>query len=122
MPHISSCLLLAESTIVGGAVLVSALRHGLAVRRSANYSLANALGSGAAGGFLGAACGTALCVVRDGTANPGGGWMAAWLLRLVPFGAIGIVEGAVLGLLTGIVVAWAVARRTRRSAGRGVSG
>ena len=113
--HISSCLLLAETAIVAGAVLVAVARHGLYLRRGANYSLAAALGSGAIGGLLGAAGGTALCVVRDGTSNPGGGWMAAWLFRLLPFGAIGIVEGALLGVVVGIAMAWIVARSTRRS-------
>src|SRR5918999_1716056 len=106
--HIRSCILIAEAAIVAGAALVSVVRHGLYVRRGANYSLANALGSGAAGGLLGAAGGTELCVVRDGTANPGGGWLAAWLFRLVPFGALGIVEGAVLGLLAGVAMALVV--------------
>jgi hypothetical protein len=113
--HISSCFLLAETAIVAGAILVAVVRHGIYLRRGANYSLAAALGSGAIGGLLGAAGGTALCVVRDGTANPGNGWIAAWLFRLLPFGAIGIVEGALLGVVAGIAMAWIVARSTRRS-------
>jgi hypothetical protein len=113
--HISSCFLIAETAIVAGAVLVAVVRHGLYLRRGANYSLAAALGTGAIGGLLGAAGGTALCVVRHGTSNPGGGWIAAWLFRLLPFGAIGIVEGAVLGVVVGILMAWIVARSTRRS-------
>jgi hypothetical protein len=113
--HIRSCLLVAEAAILIGAVLVAVVRHGLYLRRGANYSLAAALGSGAVGGFLGAAGGTALCVVRDGTANPGGGWVAAWLFRLLPFGALGIVEGALLGVVVGIAMAWIVARSARRS-------
>jgi hypothetical protein len=117
MPHIRSCLLVAESAIVGGAALISVARHALFLRRGGNYSLANALGSGAVGGFLGAAGGTALCVLRDGTANPGGGWMAAWAFRLVPFGALGIVEGALIGVIVGLAMAWAVSRRRRRSVG-----
>jgi hypothetical protein len=117
MPHIRSCLLIAEGAILGGAALVAVTRHALYIRRGANYSLANALGSGAVGGFLGAAGGTALCVVRDGTANPGGGWLSAWLFRLVPFGGIGIVEGALFGAIVGIAMAWAVSRRRRRSIG-----
>jgi hypothetical protein len=117
MPHIRSCLLIAEASMVGGAALVALARHGWYLRRGANYSLANALGSGAVGGFLGAAGGTALCVVRDGTSNPGGGWVAAWLLRLVPFGGLGIVEGAIIGLVVGIAMAWIVSRRARRSIG-----
>jgi hypothetical protein len=117
MPHIRSCLLLAESAIAGGAVLVAVGRHAWYLRRGANYSLASALGGGALGGFLGAAGGTALCVARDGTANPGGGWMSAWLFRLVPFGALGLVEGAVIGVIVGVAIAWIVSRRTRRSVG-----
>jgi hypothetical protein len=117
MPHIRSCILIAESAILGGAAIVAVARHALYLRRRANYSLANALGSGALGGFLGAAGGTALCVVRDGTANPGGGWLAAWLFRLLPFGALGIVEGAIFGVIIGIAMAWVVSRRVRRSAG-----
>lgn len=113
--HIRSCFLIAETAILAGATLVAVVRHGLFLRRGANYSLAAALGSGAIGGLLGAAGGTALCVVRDGTANPGNGWMAAWLFRLLPFGALGIVEGAVLGVVVGIAMAWIVARSTRRS-------
>lgn len=113
--HIRSCILIAEAAILGGAALVAVVRHGLYLRRGANYSLAAALGSGAIGGLLGAAGGTALCVVRDGTANPGGGWVAAWLFRLLPFGALGIVEGAVFGILVGITMAWIVSRSTRRS-------
>jgi hypothetical protein len=113
--HIRSCFLIAEAAILAGSALVAMARHGLSLRRGANYSLAAALGSGAIGGLLGAAGGTALCVVRDGTANPGGGWVAAWLFRLVPFGALGIVEGAVFGLVVGIAMAWIVARSARRS-------
>jgi hypothetical protein len=120
MPHIRSCLLIAEGAIVGGAALVAVVRHALHLRRGTNYSLANALGSGAVGGLLGAAAGTALCVVRDGTANPGGGWVAAWLFRLLPFGGLGIVEGAVVGLVVGIAMAWIVARSTRGSARAGM--
>jgi hypothetical protein len=115
--HISSCILIAEAAIFAGAALVAVARHGLHLRRGANYSLAAALGSGAIGGFLGAAGGTALCVVRDGTANPGGGWVAAWLFRLLPFGALGIVEGAVFGVVVGVAMAWIVSRSTRRSTG-----
>jgi hypothetical protein len=118
MPHIRSCILLAEGGILAGATLIAVVRHALHVRRGANYSLGNALGTGAIGGLLGAAAGTALCVVRDGTANPGGGWLAAWLFRLLPFGALGIVEGAVLGVVLGIAMAWLVARSARRAAGR----
>jgi hypothetical protein len=113
--HIRSCVLIAELAILFGAALVAVVRHGLYLRRGANYSLAAALGSGAIGGLLGAAGGTALCVVRDGTANPGGGWIAAWLFRLLPFGALGILEGAVVGLVVGIAMAWIVARSARRS-------
>src|SRR5918999_4944950 len=98
MAHISSCFLLAEGAIVTGAVLVSVARHALHLRRRENYSLAAALGSGSIGGVLGAAAGTALCVVRDGTSNPGGGWLAAWVFRLLPFGGLGLIEGAVIGL------------------------
>jgi hypothetical protein len=116
MPHFRSCLLIAEGAIVGGATLVALGRQAWSLRRGSTYSLASALGSGAIGGFLGAAGGTALCVVRDGTANPGGGWMPAWLFRLVPFGAIGIVEGAVIGVVVGVAVAWVVSRRKRPSA------
>jgi hypothetical protein len=115
MPHIRSCLLVAESAIVGGATLVALGRHAWYLRRGANYSLANALGSGAIGGFLGAAGGTALCVARDGTSNPGGGWMAAWLFRLLPFGGLGLVEGAIIGVVAGLAMAWVVSRRARRS-------
>ncbi|MFN2566621.1 MAG: hypothetical protein ABR499_16615 [Gemmatimonadaceae bacterium] len=115
MPHIRSCLLLAEGGIVAGAVLISVVRHALYLRRGANYSLADALGSGAIGGVLGSAAGTALCVVRDGTSNPGGGWVAAWLFRLLPFGGLGIVEGAVIGVVAGVAMAWFVARSARRS-------
>src|ERR687893_479949 len=110
MPHIRSCLLVAEGAIVGGATLVAVVRHAWYLRRGANYSLANALGSGAIGGLLGAAGGTALCVVRDGTANPGGGWMAAWLFRLLPFGGLGLVEGAAIGLVAGVAMAWFLTR------------
>lgn len=117
MAHIRSCVLLAESAIVGGAILVAAGRHAWHLRRGANYSLASALASGALGGFLGAAGGTALCVVRDGTANPGGGWMSAWLFRLLPFGGLGIVEGALIGVVVGVTIAWVVSRRARRSIG-----
>jgi hypothetical protein len=117
MAHFRSCVLIAEGAILGGAALVAMARHGLYLRRGANYSLANALGSGAVGGFLGAAGGTALCVVRDGTANPGGGWLAAWLFRLVPFGGLGILEGAVVGVVVGITIAWFVSRRARRKIG-----
>lgn len=115
--HIRSCILIAEAAILGGAALVAVVRHGLYLRRGANYSLAAALGSGAIGGLLGAAGGTALCVLRHGAANPGGGWIAAWLFRLLPFGVLGIVEGAVLGLMVGIAMAWIVSRSRRRSAG-----
>jgi hypothetical protein len=115
--HIRSCILLAEAGIVAGAALAAVVRHALYVRRGANYSLANALGTGAVGGLLGAAGGTALCVVRDGTANPGGGWMAAWLFRLLPFGVLGVVEGAVLGVVVGVAMAWIISRSRRRSAG-----
>ena len=115
MPHISSCFLVAEAGIVAGATLVGVTRHALHLRRGANYSLGSALVGGAVGGLLGAAAGTALCVVRDGTANPGSGWAAAWLLRLVPFGAIGIVEGAILGVVVGIAVAWVATRAARRA-------
>ena len=115
MSHISSCFLIAEAGIVAGATLVGVARHALHLRRGANYSLGGALGGGAAGGLLGAAAGTALCVVRDGTANPGGGWVAAWLFRVVPFGAIGLVEGAVIGVVVGIAVAWLATRSARRS-------
>jgi hypothetical protein len=115
--HIRSCILIAEAAIVAGAVLVAVVRHAVYLRRGANYSLAAALASGAIGGLLGAAGGTALCVVRDGTANPGGGWMAAWLFRLLPFGALGIVEGAVLGLVVGVAMAWIVSRSARRPTG-----
>jgi hypothetical protein len=117
MPHIRSCILIAEGAILGGAALVAVVRHSLYVRRGANYSLAKALGSGALGGLLGAAGGTAFCVLRDGTANPGGGWLAAWLFRLLPFGALGIIEGAVFGVIVGVAMAWIVSRRTRRSIG-----
>ena len=117
MAHIRSCLLFAESAIVGGATLVALGRHAWYLRRGANYSLASALGSGSVGGFLGAAAGTALCVVRDGTSNPGGGWIAAWLFRLLPFGALGVVEGAVVGVVAGLAVAWLVSRRARRPIG-----
>lgn len=117
MPHIRSCLLIAEGAIVGGSALVALGRHAWYLRGGRNYSLATALGSGAVGGFLGAAGGTALCVVRDGTANPGGGWMAAWVFRLLPFGALGLVEGAVIGVVVGLTVAWIVSRRRRRSIG-----
>src|SRR5918999_1747962 len=115
--HIRSCILIAETAIVAGAVLVAVVRHGLYLRRGANYSLAPALARGAIGGLLGAAGGTALCVVRDGTANPGGGWMAAWLFRLLPLGVLGIVEGAVLGLVVGVATAWIVSRSARRPTG-----
>ena len=118
MPHIRSCLLLAEVGIVGGSVLVSVARHALHLRRRANYSLADALGSGAAGGLLGAAAGTALCVARDGTSNPGGGWLAAWLFRLLPFGGIGVVEGAIIGVAVGVAMAWATSRSARRASRR----
>jgi hypothetical protein len=118
MPHIRSCLLIAESGIVAGAALVAVVRHALHLRRGANYSLGNALAGGAIGGLLGAAAGTALCVVRDGTANPGGGWAAAWLFRLLPFGALGIVEGAVIGVVVGIVMAVIASRSARRAARR----
>ena len=116
MPHISSCILIAEAGILAGSLLVAVTRHGLHLRRGANYSLADALGSGAVGGVLGAAAGTALCVVRDGTANPGGGWVAAWLFRLLPFGGLGLIEGAVIGLVVGVAMAWMVSRSARRSA------
>lgn len=115
--HIRSCILIAEAAILIGAALVAVVRHGLYLRRGANYSLAAALGSGAIGGLLGAAGGTALCVVRDGTANPGGGWVAAWLFRLVPFGALGIVEGALFGVVVGVAMAWIVSRSARRPTG-----
>jgi hypothetical protein len=115
--HIRSCILIAEAAILGGAVLVAVVRHGLYLRRGANYSLAAALASGAVGGLLGAAGGSALCVVRDGTANPGGGWVAAWLFSLLPFGVLGIVEGAVLGVVIGIAMAWIASRSARRSRG-----
>jgi hypothetical protein len=118
MPHISSCLLVAETGIVAGATLVALVRHGIYLRRRANYSLGNALAGGAIGGLLGAAAGTALCVVRDGTANPGGGFAAAWLFRLLPFGALGIVEGAVIGIVVGIVTALIASRSSRRAARR----
>jgi hypothetical protein len=117
MPHIRSCILVAEAAILAGAILVAVARHALHLRRGANYSLANALGSGAIGGFLGAAAGTAVCVLRDGTANPGGGWVAAWLFRLLPFGGLGIVEGAVIGLIVGVAMAWTVSRSARRGGG-----
>jgi hypothetical protein len=115
--HIRSCILIAQGAIIAGAMLVAVLRHGLYLRRGANYSLAAALGTGAIGGLLGAAGGTALCVVREGSANPGGGWVAAWLFRLLPFGVLGIVEGAVVGLVVGVAMAWIVSRSRRRSAG-----
>jgi hypothetical protein len=115
--HMRSCILIAEAAILAGAAFVAVVRHGLYLRRGANYSLAAALGSGALGGLLGAAGGTALCVVRDGTANPGGGWVAAWLFRLLPFGALGLVEGAVFGVVVGVAMAWIVSRSTRRSTG-----
>ena len=115
MPHIRSCILLAEAGIVAGAALVAVARHALHLRRGENYSLADALASGALGGVLGAAGGTALCVVRDGAANPGGGWLAAWLFRLLPFGGLGLLEGAVIGVVIGIAVAWIVSRSRRRS-------
>jgi hypothetical protein len=118
MPHIRSCLLIAEGGIVAGATLIALARHALHLRRGANYSLGNALAGGAVGGLLGAAAGTALCVLRDGTANPGGGWMAAWLFRLLPFGALGIVEGAVIGVLVGVVTALIASRSARRAARR----
>ena len=118
MPHIRSCILIAEGGILAGAVLIAVARHALHLRRGANYSLADALGSGAVGGLLGAAAGTALCVVRDGTSNPGGGWLAAWLFRLLPFGGLGIVEGAVIGLIVGVTMAWVVSRSSRRRAAR----
>ena len=89
------------------------------MRRRANYSLADALASGAVGGVLGAAAGTALCVVRDGTSNPGGGWVAAWLFRLLPFGGLGLVEGAVIGLAVGVAMAWLFASARRATVGRG---
>ncbi|MFN2566650.1 MAG: hypothetical protein ABR499_16760 [Gemmatimonadaceae bacterium] len=117
MPHIRSCLLVAEVAIVAGAALVAVARHALHLRRGANYSLADALGGGAVGGLLGAAAGCAICVARDGTANPGGGWLAAWLFRFLPFGGLGIVEGAVVGLLAGVGIAMVAARRARRSTG-----
>ena len=117
MPHIRSCLLLAEGGIVAGAVLVSVVRHALHLRRRENYSLADALGSGAIGGVLGAAAGTALCVGRDGAGNPGGGWLAAWLFRLLPFGGLGIIEGAVIGAVAGIAMAVVAAKSARRSSG-----
>jgi membrane associated rhomboid family serine protease len=112
--HIRSCILIAEAAILAGAAFVAVVRHGLYLRRGANYSLAAALGSGAIGGLLGAAGGTALCVVRLGSTNPGGGWVAAWLFRLLPFGVLGIVEGAVLGVIVGVVMAWIVSRRSAR--------
>ncbi len=118
MSHIRSCIAIAEGGILAGATLIGVVRHALHVRRRANYSLGDALGSGAVGGLLGAAAGTALCVARDGTANPGGGWLAAWLFRLLPFGTLGIVEGAIVGIIVGIVVAWIVSRSARRRAGR----
>lgn len=117
MAHIRSCIVIAEGAILGGATLVAMARHAWYLRRGRNYSLANALGSGAVGGFLGAAGGTALCVVRDGTANPGGGWLSAWLFRLLPFGTLGVVEGAVIGIVVGVAMAWVVSRRARRSIG-----
>jgi len=118
MPHISSCLLVAEGGIVAGSTLVALVRHALYLRRGANYSLGNALAGGAVGGLLGAAAGTALCVVRDGTANPGGGFVSAWLFRLLPFGAIGIAEGAVIGVVVGVVTALIASRSARRAARR----
>jgi hypothetical protein len=118
VPHIRSCFLLAEAGILTGAVIVAVARHAVHLRRGENYSLADALGGGAVGGLLGAAGGTALCVVRDGTANPGGGWVAAWLFRLLPFGGLGILEGALIGVVVGVAMAWLVARRARRSTGR----
>ena len=117
MPHIRSCFLIAEAGILGGAVLVAVVRHALHLRRGANYSLGKALGSGALGGLLGAAAGTALCVARDGTANPGGGWVAAWLFRLLPFGGLGIIEGAVVGVIVGVAMAWTASRSARRARG-----
>jgi hypothetical protein len=117
MPHIRSCLVVAESAIVAGAAIVAVTRHVVHLRRRANYSLADALGGGAIGGLLGAAAGCALCVARDGSANPGGGWLAAWLFRLLPFGIAGIVEGAVIGVVLGILVALMSARSARRSGG-----
>ena len=114
--HIRSCLLIAEAGIILGAVLVSILRHGLYLRRGANYSLAAALGSGAVGGVLGAAGGTAYCAVRDAAA-PGTGWVGEWLFRLVPFGVLAIIEGAVLGVIVGVAMAWIAARTARRSTG-----
>jgi hypothetical protein len=35
----------------------------------------------------------------------------------VPFGALGIVEGALIGVIAGLVMAWVVSRRRRRSVG-----
>jgi hypothetical protein len=36
---------------------------------------------------------------------------------LVPFGGLGILEGAVVGVVVGITIAWFVSRRARRKIG-----
>jgi hypothetical protein len=113
MANLGSCLLVAQIAILVGATVVALGRHAVRLRRRANYSLADALGGGSVGGVLGAAAGCAICVLRDGTTGPRGAWVVPWLFRLVPFGVAGLLEGAVIGLVLGVIVAL-VASRARR--------
>lgn len=83
---------------------MASVRQFVHQRRRETYGLSDALGAGAVGGVLGAAAGAALCVVRDGTSNPGGGGLDAWLLRVLPMAGFGLVEGAAIG----VAVAFAI--------------
>lgn len=113
MPHLRSCLPLAASATAVGALVVAGwytLRH-----RQRSFGLSDALRRGAVGGLIGLAVGVALCVLRDGIAQPGGGAIGAWVGRFLPFAGPGVIAGAIFGVVTAFAITWGLGRLRRPS-------
>jgi hypothetical protein len=106
MPPLHSCLpVAAGATAVGGVVLAAwrTLRHR---NRAEAFGLSDALGAGAAGGVVALAAGAALCVLRDGTTDPWGGAIGAWVGLFLPLAGPGLIAGAALGAVTAFTLTW----------------
>ena len=92
-----SCILVTQLALIACAVMANVARQALHWRRNESYGLGDAVGSGAIAGACGIALGAAICVIRDGASQAGGGWLAAWAKISLPLAGLGLIEGAAFG-------------------------
>ncbi len=113
MAHLRTCIPLAASVSAAGAIALASWRLLRQRRRELDFALSDALGAGAVGGLIALVVGVTLCVLKDGSSQPGGGVVGALLGRLLPLAGPALVGGAILGAATAFGLTWALSRVRR---------